>query len=111
MADATAAAHRGDQFARRCIRLSGLALFALFFFASSASEAAGCLSGGAVGGVVGHEVGSGHSVAGAAAGCAIGHHEASKKEKQQQSSNGNQGDKRQISGSGSSEPDSDRNKQ
>lgn len=45
----------------------------------------GCLKGGAVGAVVGHEVGSGHSIAGAAAGCAIGHHEASKaKQKQAQ---------------------------
>ena len=39
------------------------------------SEAqAGCLSGAAVGGVAGHFVGRGHAVAGAAVGCAVGHH-------------------------------------
>ncbi|MDB5409039.1 MAG: hypothetical protein JWL84_3951 [Rhodospirillales bacterium] len=43
------------------------------------AEAAGCLKGAAVGGVAGHEVGSGHGVAGAGIGCAVGHHEAKKK--------------------------------
>jgi len=54
-------------------------------------EAKGCLKGAAVGGVAGHLVGKGHGVAGAAAGCAIGHHEADKKEKKaaQQSNTGN----------------------
>ncbi len=41
--------------------------------------AAGCLSGAAVGGVAGHM--AGHGVLGAAAGCAIGHHEAAKNAK------------------------------
>jgi hypothetical protein len=44
------------------------------------AQAAGCLSGAAVGGVAGHVAG-GHGVAGAAVGCAIGHHEANKQAK------------------------------
>ena len=38
--------------------------------------AKGCLKGAAVGGVGGHLVGKGHAVAGAAVGCAVGHHHA-----------------------------------
>lgn len=38
------------------------------------AQAAGCLSGAAVGGVAGHVAGH-HGVLGAAAGCAVGHHE------------------------------------
>ncbi len=37
--------------------------------------AVGCLSGAAIGGVAGHVAGH-HGLLGAAAGCAIGHHEA-----------------------------------
>lgn len=37
--------------------------------------AIGCLSGAAVGGVAGHYAGH-HGVLGAAAGCAVGHHQA-----------------------------------
>lgn len=50
--------------------------------AMSQANAAGCLKGAAVGGVGGHFVGSGHAVLGAAGGCIIGHHMASKKAKQ-----------------------------
>jgi hypothetical protein len=57
--------------------LLGLAL------ASGGAQAKGCLEGAAVGGVAGHVAGK-HGVIGAAGGCAIGHHEASKKEKEQQ---------------------------
>ena len=42
--------------------------------------AKGCLKGAAVGGVAGHVAGH-HGVLGAAAGCAVGHHEAAKKAK------------------------------
>ena len=42
---------------------------------------AGTAKGAAVGAVAGHEVGSGHAVAGAATGGAIGHHQAKKAEK------------------------------
>jgi hypothetical protein len=41
------------------------------------AAAAGCLSGAAVGGIAGHVAGH-HGILGAAAGCAIGHHEANK---------------------------------
>lgn len=44
--------------------------------AATPSFAAGCLKGAAVGGVGGHFVGKGHAVAGAAIGCAVGHHHA-----------------------------------
>ena len=52
------------------------ALFAILTLAAGPSYAAGCLKGAAVGAVGGHFVGKGHSVVGAAAGCAIGHHRA-----------------------------------
>jgi hypothetical protein len=45
------------------------------------ANAEGCLKGAAVGGVVGHVAGK-HGVIGAAAGCAVGHHEAAKKHKE-----------------------------
>lgn len=44
------------------------------------AEAKGCLKGAVVGGVAGHM--AGHGKMGAAAGCAIGHHRANKKDKQ-----------------------------
>lgn len=40
------------------------------------AQAAGCLKGAAVGGVAGHV--AGHGVLGAAAGCAVGRHNANK---------------------------------
>ncbi|WP_347557249.1 hypothetical protein [Robbsia sp. KACC 23696] len=48
---------------------------------SGTASAAGCMKGAAVGGVAGHVAGK-HAVLGAAAGCAIGHHHASKKQKE-----------------------------
>lgn len=52
------------------------------------AQAKGCLKGAAVGGVAGHM--AGHGVLGAAAGCAIGHHEANKNTPEQaRSSNDN----------------------
>ncbi|MGV7243228.1 MULTISPECIES: hypothetical protein [Burkholderiaceae] len=50
-------------------------------FTTGAVYAKGCLEGAAVGGVAGHVAGK-HGVVGAAGGCAIGHHEANKKDKQ-----------------------------
>lgn len=47
--------------------------------ASAQVEAKGCIKGAAVGGVAGH-VAHHHGVLGAAAGCAVGHHEANKKQ-------------------------------
>jgi len=56
------------------------ALVASLAFMHTAAHAEGCTKGAVVGGVGGHVAG-GHGVAGAAAGCAIGHHEAKKKDK------------------------------
>ncbi|EXU75017.1 hypothetical protein ABW286_04670 [Erwinia papayae] len=52
----------------------------LLMAVSSQADAKGCLKGAAVGGVAGHI--KHHGVAGAAAGCAVGHHMASKKQKE-----------------------------
>jgi hypothetical protein len=59
---------------------AGLALSSLA--SAPGAEAAGCLKGAVVGGVAGHMVH--HGVLGAAAGCAIGHHEASKHERERE---------------------------
>lgn len=48
---------------------------------SAPTFAKGCMKGAAVGAIGGHMVGKGHAVAGAAAGCAVGHHHAAKKAK------------------------------
>ena len=45
---------------------------------AASAEAAGCIKGAIVGGVAGHM--AGHGKMGAAAGCAVGHHNASKKQ-------------------------------
>lgn len=52
-----------------CTAILGLAL-------SPAAQAKGCIKGAIVGGIAGHM--AGHGKVGAAAGCAIGHHEANK---------------------------------
>ncbi|MBO1078185.1 hypothetical protein [Roseomonas haemaphysalidis] len=65
------------------ILAAGLGLAAL---PASAKEG-GCVKDGAVGAVAGHFVGSGHAVAGAAAGCAVGvhrRHAAERRDQQQQ---------------------------
>ena len=74
--------------------LAALALGAVAITAAPA-QAAGCLSGAAVGGVAGHVAGH-HGVLGAAAGCAVGHHQAARKERDQAATqrnmnNGNNG--------------------
>jgi hypothetical protein len=68
----------------------GLALTAGVSFPPA--QAAGCLKGAVVGGAAGHLAGH-HGILGAGAGCVIGHHEANKHARQQQT---------QSSGSGSS---------
>ena len=63
-----------------------VAALALTMGAASAEEG-GCAKYGAGGAVAGHFVGSGHAVAGAAAGCAVGaykRHEARKDERENQ---------------------------
>ena len=46
------------------------------------ADAKGCIKGALVGGAAGHMVG--HGKMGAAAGCVVGHHNANKKQMQQQ---------------------------
>jgi hypothetical protein len=67
-------------------KLISIALTAALFAAAGAAQAKGCIEGAAVGGVAGHVAGK-HGTAGAVGGCAIGHHEASKKEKKAQEAN------------------------
>jgi hypothetical protein len=68
----------------KSILLPAAAILALGLAAApSPVLAKGCLKGAAVGGVAGHVAGH-HGVLGAAAGCAIGHHEASKHERERQ---------------------------
>lgn len=50
-----------------------------------AADAKGCIKGALVGGVAGHYAGH-HGLLGAAAGCAIGHHEAMKHARTQSAS-------------------------
>lgn len=49
-------------------------------FASAPADAKGCIKGAIVGGIAGHM--AGHGKMGAAAGCAVGHHSANKKDAQ-----------------------------
>ncbi len=51
--------------------------------AAGPAQAEGCLKGAAVGAVAGHVAGH-HGVLGSAAGCAVGHHEATKRDRAQQ---------------------------
>jgi hypothetical protein len=60
-------------------KLITLCLFTSLACLSGAASAKGCLKGAAVGGVAGHVAGS-HGVLGAAAGCAVGRHQANKKD-------------------------------
>ena len=55
---------------------------------SHSAEAAGCLKGAAVGGMAGHYAGN-HGLLGAGIGCAVGHHEATKHEREQDRHEGN----------------------
>jgi hypothetical protein len=50
----------------------------LSLIAVGSAEAKGCIKGAIVGGVAGHM--AGHGKLGAAAGCAVGHHEANKRD-------------------------------
>jgi hypothetical protein len=51
-------------------------LAAISMASITGAEAKGCIKGAIVGGVAGHM--AGHGKLGAAAGCAVGHHEANK---------------------------------
>jgi hypothetical protein len=67
-------------------KIVSIVLTSALFAAAGAAQAKGCIEGAAVGGVAGHVAGK-HGTAGAVGGCAIGHHEASKKEKKAQEAN------------------------
>ena len=58
----------------------GVVVVLAMAFASGAASAKGCVAGAAVGGVGGHLAGH-HGLIGAAAGCAVGRHEANKKDR------------------------------
>ncbi len=66
-----------------CLAAIAIALLAL----SAPADAKGCIKGALVGGIAGHLAGH-HGVLGAAAGCAIGHHEAGKQKNAQPSTTG-----------------------
>lgn len=65
---------------------------------ASSAQAAGCVSGGAVGALAGHYVG--HGVAGAAVGCAVGHHQAVKAKRNQAAQSAERPDPRQTNRTG-----------
>jgi hypothetical protein len=60
--------------------LGGLVLSLFVTMMVVPADAKGCIKGAVVGGAAGHIAGH-HGLLGAAAGCAIGHHEARKNEK------------------------------
>lgn len=67
--------------------------------AGNVQAASGCVKGGAVGAVGGHLMGH-HGVAGAAVGCAVGHHQEKKNaKKQQQAANAQQAQQQQSAAS------------
>ena len=63
-----------------------IALTSAMLAATGAAQAKNYIEGATVGGVAGH-VADKHGTAGAVGGCAIGHHEASKKDKKAQQAN------------------------
>jgi hypothetical protein len=66
--------------------LTGFAV-GMLIAAASAADAKGCLKGAAVGGVAGHLAGH-HGLLGAAAGCVIGRHEANKRSRMHNETDG-----------------------
>ena len=62
--------------------LIGCATVLVALAAVTTADAKGCLKGAAVGGAAGHYAGH-HGLLGAAAGCAIGRHEANKRDRMQ----------------------------
>jgi len=63
--------------------LAAALLSAASLVAVAPANAAGCLKGAVVGGVAGHFMHR-HTLLGAGVGCAIGHHEATKRARQDQ---------------------------
>jgi hypothetical protein len=60
--------------------VAAAAMLALVGLLPGPSEAAGCVKGALVGGIAGHF--AGHGLLGAGAGCAIGHHEAYRRDQE-----------------------------
>ena len=58
--------------------IAALIVGGAMFSLSAGAQAKGCIKGAIVGGVAGHM--AGHGKMGAAAGCAVGHHSANKKQ-------------------------------
>ena len=66
--------------AMKAIVLCGV-LTTLLVVGADNAQAKGCIKGAIVGGIAGHYAGH-HGLAGAAAGCVIGHHEAKRRERE-----------------------------
>jgi len=76
----SASIYRGTHTMKK-VQMVGISLCVALAAFSTGASAKGCLKGAAAGGVAGHFIGH-HGVLGAAAGCAVGHHQAKKKELQ-----------------------------
>jgi hypothetical protein len=86
----TTSTHFLDRFPRskKMNKTFGCALIAIALVAVTApAEAKGCIKGALVGGAAGHFAGH-HGLIGAAAGCAIDHHEANKRQNTQPATTG-----------------------
>lgn len=83
----------------RTIALAAILTSGVLISLSGQAQAAGCVSGAVVGGVAGHVAGH-HGLLGAAAGCAIGHHERVRRERDEaaQDRMERQGPERQMYG-------------
>lgn len=86
--------------------MAGLVCGGAIIGLAAPAQAVGCLSGAAVGGVAGHVAGH-HGLLGAAAGCAIGHHEAVKRNREAAAER--QGQERQTYGRDAYRDDQPRN--
>lgn len=74
----------------KTIVLCGALATLLMMSAGDNAEAKGCVKGAIVGGIAGHYAGH-HGLAGAAAGCVIGHHEAKRREREREHLNSETG--------------------
>jgi hypothetical protein len=80
--------------------VAAAAMLAVVGWSSGRAEA-GCVTGAVIGGIAGHFVG--HGLLGAGAGCAIGHHEAYRRDQERgRSDRGWDHDRGNTAGSGSS---------
>ena len=61
--------------------VAAAAVLTVIGVSSASAEAAGCVKGAVVGGIAGHFVGH-HGLLGAGVGCAIGHHEAYRRDRE-----------------------------